>query len=1115
MSDMTNQGELVVVFKEDAQIKSTARSFTSSKGLSTRNINMVVRRATPTIGQVFSSKINFESVAPGILAQLKSEGIRPDTFFTIQSAANLEALQAEVLNDPLVDTAYIKPPAEDPTASWRSPDFEGNQGYLDPAPGGIDARFSWKLVGGKGQNVKVVDVEQGFNLTHEDLRTKINSILGGNNVRTSRDHGTAVLGVLGAAQNSFGMTGISPSCKLMAISHNGLGTSQAIIQAANNLSAGDLILLEVHRAGPSYNYQTVVGQRGYIAIEWWPDDFAAIKYAVAKGIIVVEAAGNGTEDFDKAIYDIPHPGFPSGWKNPFNPANPQSGAIIVGAGGSAGNSRDRIILGFSNWGRRVDAQGWGHNVATCGYGGTQGDMMLKVNPNDGWKVETGYPKKLTELAIDLPIGFPPPGATRNMAHGADAVLWSNTNEKVYVFLGHRYVRLDPKSGYSQDAGYPKDIDGNWPGFPASFKNGVDAALWSNTNQKIYFFKGDSFIRVDPNNAWKMDSGYPKKIAGNWPGFPASFTKGVDAAIYSFKNNKIYFFRGSNFIRVDPTNAWKVDPGYPKTISSSWPGFPVTFRRGVDAAFYDRINDRVYFIKSQDIWYTGGFNGTSSASPVVTGALMNLQSRLKARGKALLNAASARSILRNTGTRQLRYSGQNETDALSPWRGLDAEFGRGIDAALWNGKSDKIYFFRGNQFVRIDPKNNWNIDPTYPKPIKDNWPGWPSAFESGIDAALWSKPNNKVYVFKGSQFLRIDPFNDWKVDSGYPKSISGSWTGFPSDFASGVDSALWSDTNNRIYFFKGDKFIRVNPADGWKVEPGYPKTITSSWPNTPSGFTSNIDAALWSGTNKKIYFFKGENFTRVNPLSGWAVESGYPKIIARQRIGRRPDLKAAMSNLKIDSNWPGIPASFGSGLNATLWSETNKKVYFFKGSQFIRIDPFNGWEMDSGYPKSISSSWPGFPSSFASGVDAALWSEPNKRIYFFKGSQFIRVNPADSWKVEAGYPKPIAGNWPGFPSSFASGVDAALWSGTNKRVYFFKGNQYIRVNPASSWQVEPGYPKTIGPNWKGMPASFRAGINAALWNGKSNNVYFFKNAQYLRLNPSNWTMEPGYPYGIIS
>jgi hypothetical protein len=85
-----------------------------------------------------------------------------------------------------------------------------------------------------------------------------------------------------------------------------------------------------------------------------------------KRVIVVEAAGNGGENLDDPLYDTPPEGFPSGWKNPFNPANPSSGAIIVGAGnppaGTHGkhNNNDgepykiEHVAVFSNYGSRID-----------------------------------------------------------------------------------------------------------------------------------------------------------------------------------------------------------------------------------------------------------------------------------------------------------------------------------------------------------------------------------------------------------------------------------------------------------------------------------------------------------------------------------------------------------------------------------------------------------------------------------------------------------------------------------------------------------------------------------------------------------------------------------------
>ena len=150
------------------------------------------------------------------------------------------------------------------------------------------------------------------------------------------------------------------------------------MQAADALSAGDIILLELHRPGPRFDFQARDDQRGYIAIEWWPDDLAAVRYATGKGVIVVGAAGNGAENFDVALYDARPAGFPASWRNPLNPANPGSGAVVVGAGapppGTHGRDHgaDRSRLGFSNYGARLDAQGWGREVTTTGYGDLQG-----------------------------------------------------------------------------------------------------------------------------------------------------------------------------------------------------------------------------------------------------------------------------------------------------------------------------------------------------------------------------------------------------------------------------------------------------------------------------------------------------------------------------------------------------------------------------------------------------------------------------------------------------------------------------------------------------------------------------------------------------------------------
>ena len=55
--------------------------------------------------------------------------------------------------------------------------------------------------------------------------------------------------------------------------------------------------------------------------------------------------------------------------------------------------------------------------------------------------------------------------------------------------------------------------------------------------------------------------------------------------------------------------------------------------------------------SEDRWYADEFAGTSSASPIVVGALACLQGIRRARGVKPLTPAQARAVLRSTGSPQ--------------------------------------------------------------------------------------------------------------------------------------------------------------------------------------------------------------------------------------------------------------------------------------------------------------------------------------------------------------------------------------------------------------------------------------------------------------------------------
>lgn len=387
--------ELIVIAHAAAGLRARAGAVASASGADVSGLARILGSHGARLSPLFGDE---ERVRAGASAAPTS-GPPEHLYYHVEAPDEaLDQLAEELRASDLVEAAYVKPAGELPVAVLDeeldtgintmvpsaedappvTADFTPRQGYLDAAPGGIDARFAWTQPGGRGAGVRVIDCEWGWRFTHEDLLQNQGGVVAGSATTSLAfvNHGTAVLGEISGDRNGIGITGIAPDAVISASAFS-VPSATAIRAAADRLRPGDIILLEIHRPGPN-TPNPPQGQRGFIAIEWWPDDFAAIRYAVEKGIVVVEAAGNGFENLDAAIYDTRPAGFPASWRNPFNPANPSSGAVVVGAGapppGTHGSNwgPDRSRLDFSNFGRRVDAQGWGREVTSTGYGDLQG-----------------------------------------------------------------------------------------------------------------------------------------------------------------------------------------------------------------------------------------------------------------------------------------------------------------------------------------------------------------------------------------------------------------------------------------------------------------------------------------------------------------------------------------------------------------------------------------------------------------------------------------------------------------------------------------------------------------------------------------------------------------------
>ena len=388
--------ELVIVTTDVAGLRAAPGAISSTRGANVGPLAKLLKQHGATLIPMFGNEDRVRratSTAPPAMRDSVPDLTR---FYYVHAPDDrLDRLAKALLDQSVVDGAFIKPPVSPPVGVRRmappspheappvTPNFVAQQLYLDAAPGGINARFAWTRPGGRGRDVRIIDIEGAWRFGHEDMLQNQGGVIGGTQSTELiwRDHGTAVAGVIGADDNTVGVTGICPDANIRAISVFGSGqsSSRAITDAANALGAGDIILVELHRAGPRYNFADRNDQMGYIAVEFWPDDFAAILFATSvRGVIVIEAAGNGAQNLDDALYDTVPSGFPTTWRNPFNLANQQSGAIVVGAGapppGTHGRNHgaDRSRLDFSNFGARVDVQGWGEEVTTCGYGDLQG-----------------------------------------------------------------------------------------------------------------------------------------------------------------------------------------------------------------------------------------------------------------------------------------------------------------------------------------------------------------------------------------------------------------------------------------------------------------------------------------------------------------------------------------------------------------------------------------------------------------------------------------------------------------------------------------------------------------------------------------------------------------------
>ena len=159
-----------------------------------------------------------------------------------------------------------------------------------------------------------------------------------------------------------------------------------------------------------------------------------------------------------------------------------------------------------------------------------------------------------------------------------------------------------------------------------------------------------------------------------------------------------------------------------------------------------------------------------------------------------------------------------------------------------------------------------------------------------------------------------------------------------------------------------------------------------------------------------------------------------------------DVNETVPAMPLDEVFEGFPFDHVDA----AFNDDNEYLYFFSGSEYVRIDVETG-EVGEGYPKKTSKGWSGI--DFRA-IDAAV-SWANGKCYFFSQENYSRYDKENE-AIDERYPRTInERTWPGLDYQ---NIDAAFTLPSG-HTYFFKGSQYVRFDNKAD-EVESGYPSNI-------------------------------------------------------
>lgn len=351
------------------------------------------------------------------------------------TANNAIGLAAYLTPTRLADSAFPEVTGTPPFVSnpQQNPLYL-SQGYLKPAPQGVDAAAIWALPGGDGEGQTIADLENGWNLQHPELLSKKLNVSYGVSYNNF-DHGNATLGVLVAPNDLLGIVGLCPSATDVRLISTFQPTDPQNSPEYDLFMALGAAVLDLHAGAVWLIEQQFLA----FPVELLDYHYELIKLATTLGIVVVEPSGNsstqGFRDLDDGFV-VNFAGVPwffldenglyvpnqvstiPGVLAPGHPNFRDSGAILVAASTSA--------VPHNQWqntcyGKRIDCYAWGENVMTLGstdfgvyadtsaasaiIGGVASSVMAAVKTTFGYAMSPKQVRALLKVK-GTPSAFP-------------------------------------------------------------------------------------------------------------------------------------------------------------------------------------------------------------------------------------------------------------------------------------------------------------------------------------------------------------------------------------------------------------------------------------------------------------------------------------------------------------------------------------------------------------------------------------------------------------------------------------------------------------------------------------------------------------------------------------